>query len=129
MPNAPDLPDEDAYDFPEHWTEAARDAFLVVMEARPNLAGAEYAALAEAANLISTADGLDVVAREAAFMSLGSSGQPVLHPAVAASTTARAAAATILARLTVSAVPLSATPSASRASRAATARWSRERAK
>lgn len=123
------MPSADDGVYPAHWSEAARDAVEHVLEARPGLVGAEFAALTEAANLISTADGLDVVARESSYMSVGSAGQPVVHPAVTASTTARAAAATILARLTVAAGPAAAPSTASsRAQRAATARWQRARA-
>lgn len=125
MPPTASPDDVDGFDFPDHWTPAARDAFEVVMDARPALGGAEFAALTEAANLITTADALDAVARAAAYMSTGAAGQPVLHPAVSAATTARTAAATVLARLTVSAGPATTTPAASRATRAATARWGR----
>lgn len=122
--NSPEL-DTELLDFPTHWTQSARDAVESVLEARPTLAGPEWASLVEAANLISTADALDEVARAADYMSVGASGQPVLHPAVGASTAARTAAATILSRLTVGAAASgsSSTQRAQRAQRAANARW------
>ncbi|GAA2166394.1 hypothetical protein FHX52_1052 [Humibacillus xanthopallidus] len=120
-----DTPVEDL-DLPSHWSSSARDAFHNVLEERPALAGAEFAALVEAANLITTADALDEVARAADYMSLGASGQPVLHPAVSAATAARTSAAQIFARLVVNG-PKTATSASQRAQRAATARHTRAR--
>lgn len=125
---APDEPIEkhaddvlDGWDLPAEWTASARDAFAAVVEVRPDLNGPELAALVQACALVTTADLLDVAAREAGLMVAGSQGQPVLNPAVTEARQARSAAAGIFGRL----VPAKVTGSTSeRARAAARARWS-----
>jgi hypothetical protein len=91
------MPSETRY--PAHWTDSAIDAIETVLEAQPDLDGPAFAALAQAAELISTADALDEVARAANFVIMGSKGQPAKHPALGEARLARSAAATILGRL------------------------------
>lgn len=85
---------------PAHWSPSAKDTWDNVLEERPDLAGAEYAALEQAAALISCADLLDAAARESGPLIGGSTGQLVTNPALVEARQARTAAATILARLT-----------------------------
>ncbi|MBT9608147.1 MAG: hypothetical protein IV096_16380 [Microbacterium sp.] len=83
---------------PAHWSEAARDTFE---DTEPELAdsGAAHASLVEACELLTRAYELDAVAVRADYVTKASTGQEVLHPAVAESRLAHTAAATILARL------------------------------
>ncbi|MEV7648019.1 hypothetical protein [Arthrobacter sp. NPDC089319] len=118
-----DAPDADAWDLPQHWTNAARDTWDNVLDERPDLAGAELSALEQACNLIAAADNLDGVAREASYVAQGSQGQTIVHPATVEARLARTAAAQILARL-VAATSGAKTPS-QRGRDAARARWSK----
>ena len=84
-------------DLPEHLSEEARDLVSGVLEDLTD-AGEEpdaylWAAVLQAAELISTADRLDAVARAADYVAQGSQGQEVLHPAVQEARQARTAAA------------------------------------
>ncbi|SEJ45292.1 hypothetical protein [Demequina mangrovi] len=117
-PAAPSTADE--WPLPDDWTPEARDVFLGVLDERPDLAGAELSSLSQAAALVSSADRLDEAARAAGYVSTGSMGQPVVHPASVESRLARTAAATILARLAASG-PASRTAKARGAART---RWS-----
>ncbi|WP_159619879.1 hypothetical protein [Arthrobacter zhaoguopingii] len=92
------------WDIPEDWTAGARDAFLNVVEQRPDLSGAELAGLEQAAALISIAEKLDEAAQGAGLLVLGSTKQLVVNPGVIEARLARTSAASILARL----VPVSA---------------------
>lgn len=114
-------------DFPEHWSPAARDLVENVLDARPDLDGREFEALVQAATLTTTADALDDVARAAGYMTTGSQGQPVAHPATVESRLARTAVAQIMARLTPTQTT-GALTATERARSAARARWSAARA-
>lgn len=109
------------FDIPASWTDAARETFREVLTARPDLAGPELAALEQACGLVTTADELDAIARAAAYAAVGSTGQEILHPAVAEARLQRTAAAGILARLTVTKGRVQS--STERARDAARARW------
>lgn len=113
--------DDGASELPDTWTQGARDTFAAVLEERPDASSAELASLYHAASLESAAERLDAVAQAAGFVSTGSTGQVVVHPAVTEARLARTAAASILARL----VPHDASPRAAGARKAARARWSR----
>lgn len=91
--------DEASASWPESWTPGAVDAAETVLEQRPDLAGAEWASLMEAAAMITAADHLDEVAAAESYVSKGSTGQTIVHPAVVEARLNRTAAATILARL------------------------------
>jgi hypothetical protein len=93
-------------DYPEHWSAPARDTYDAVLEQRPDLAGAEFSALVQAGDLITSADGLDAAARQDGMLARGSTGQVVVHPALVEARLARTAASAILARL----VPATAGP-------------------
>ena len=54
---------------PSHWSSGACDAWDNVLEERPDLSGAEYAALEQAVELISATDVLDAAARESGHFS------------------------------------------------------------
>ena len=110
---------------PAHWSPAARDAVDEVLDVRADLSGADLAALSQAAELITAADGLDEVAREAGYVSTGSTGQVIAHPAAVEARLSRTAAATILARLAVPGSASGALTSSQRGRAAAAARWSR----
>ncbi|WP_346960758.1 hypothetical protein [uncultured Arthrobacter sp.] len=86
-------------DYPEHWTESARDAFESVMAQRPGLEGAEFASLVQVAELLTSADLLEAEARKTGLLVPGSTGQLTTNPGVVEGRLARTAAATILARL------------------------------
>lgn len=88
-----------ATDYPAHWSGEAIDAFDTVIGQREDLDGAEFAALTQAAELISQASALDEVARAAGYVSTGSARQVVTHPAQIESRLARSKAADVLARL------------------------------
>ncbi|EWS99564.1 hypothetical protein N865_02060 [Intrasporangium oryzae NRRL B-24470] len=123
-PSPPDDADDgvlDGFDLPETWTASAVDTFREILTARPDLAGAELSALEQACSLITTADHLADVARDAAYVATGSQGQEILHPAVAEARLTRTAAAQILARLTVTSSRVQ--TSSERARSAARARW------
>lgn len=115
--------DDAAQDLPEHWSQGAQDTYLNVLEQRPDLAGAEYAALEQAVELITAADALDVAARAAGMVATGSTGQVVVHPAAIEARLARTAAAQILARLAPAGA--GAKTNSQRGRDAARARWSR----
>lgn len=109
----------DGWTLPADWTDTARDLFAEVIGERPDLAGADLGALEHAAALTSAADRLDELARAAGMVSIGSTGQTVVHPAVVEARLARTAAATILARLS----PTRSERNTERARRAARTRW------
>lgn len=112
-----------ADDLPTHWSDAARDSVGEVLEVRPDLSGADLAALREVGELLTDADALAAVARAAGYIATGSTGQTVVHPATTAALHHRDAASRILARLVA---PTSGAETASqRGRRAARARWSR----
>ncbi|PPF69936.1 hypothetical protein [Rathayibacter sp. AY1E6] len=85
--------------YPEHWPDVVRDAFDAVLEQRRDLAGAEFAALETACELLAAGEAHAIVAREAGGVATGSTGQIVVHPSSVESRLARTAAAGILARL------------------------------
>ncbi|MGN6446299.1 P27 family phage terminase small subunit [Amnibacterium sp.] len=91
--------DIDDWAIPDHWTDSARDLFAEVLTENPNLSGADLAALEQVCELASSAEALAAVARAAGYVSTGSTGQTVVHPAQIEARLARTAAATILARL------------------------------
>lgn len=119
---------------PDHLTDEARDLVSGVLEDLDE-SGEEpdaltWGALLQAAELISTADRLDEVARAADYMATGSQGQKVLHPAVAESRQARAAAAATITRLRPKqqgGATRFAPGAGGSASRAAAARWGQAR--
>ncbi len=87
---------------PEHFTDEARDlveGFLDDLDDDTDVDALTWGALIQAGTLISTADALDEVARAADYMTTGSQGQEVLHPAIAEARQARSTAASTLARL------------------------------
>jgi hypothetical protein len=99
MNDSPSAPDLDDWDLPEHWTSSARDLFAEVLSERPDISGADLGSLEQACELSTAAEALAAVAREAGYVSTGSTGQIVAHPAGIEARLARTAAATILARL------------------------------
>jgi hypothetical protein len=107
---------------PEEWSDSARVTWTEVTEERRDLSAAELAALAHACALETAADALDAVAREAGYVAVGSTGQPVAHPATVESRLARSAAATILSRL-VPPAKGGAMTNSQRGQAAARARW------
>lgn len=114
------------FDLPDTWTQAARDLFAEVLSVRPDLSGADLGSLEHACSLTSAAERLDEVALAAGMISTGSTGQTVVHPAVAEARLARTAAAQILARL----VPAEHSPrmtDSERARYAAQQRWRKAR--
>lgn len=113
---------EAAPNYPAHWSPSAVDAFENVLDQRRDLAGAEYAALEQSAELISSADLLEEATR-AEPLTKGSTGQVVVNPGIIEARLARTAAASILARL----VPATsgAKTSSQRARDAARSRWSK----
>lgn len=123
MTNIVDPLGDSADDLPEAWSDPARETYLAVLGEYPDLTSAQQAALWQAASLESAADHLDAVAQAAGYVSEGSMGQVVIHPAVPEARQARATAGQILQRLAASARSQM-TPS-DRARRAARARWSR----
>jgi hypothetical protein len=114
--------DSPEVDYPAHWTDGARDTFDNVLEQRPDLAGAEYVALEQAAELICTADRLDAATRETP-LTTGSTGQVTVNPGIVEARLARTAAAGILARLTAPAA--GARTNSQRGRDAARARWAK----
>lgn len=97
-----DTHDEDDLTLPEHFTDEARDlveGFLDDLDDDAEVDALSWGALIQAGELISTADRLDEVARAADYMTTGSQGQEVLHPAIAEARQARSTAASTLARL------------------------------
>ncbi len=111
---------EDTPDLPPAWSQGARDTFEAVTDERPDLSAAELAALYHACALESAADALDAVAADAGYVTTGSVGQVVVHPATVESRLARTAAAAILAKLRP---PAAHGSPIERAQRAARARW------
>lgn len=85
-------------DLPPHWPDPVRDVFEDV-EAELVSSGAAHASLVEACELLAKAYALDAVASRANFVTKGSMGQEVLHPAVTEARLARTAATAILGRL------------------------------
>ena len=116
----------DDLELPEHWTPGARDTFTNVLDERPDLSGAEWASLEQAAELISTAEVLEAAARESGALVPGSQGQLVVNPAYAEARLARTSAAQILNRLV--GVKAGAMTNSQRGRAAANARWSRRNA-
>lgn len=111
---------------PDHWTTDAVDLFEAVVEERSGvLSGEDLSSLVHAAELTTTADRLDAVARSADYVATGSTGQVVVHPAVPESRQARTAASKILTALARRhEEPAHGSPS-ERARRAARVRWDR----
>jgi hypothetical protein len=125
--------DTDDLDLPDHFSEEARDLVSGVL-ADLDEAGEEpdaylWAALLQAGELISTADRLDEIARAAEYVTTGSQGQEVLHPAVPQARTARVEAGKIVLGLRgkVETRNRFASGAGGSASRAAAARWSQAR--
>lgn len=115
-------PPPDVCDLPAEWTDNARETFLGVSEELGGaMTAAQSGALWHAAALESAADRLDAVAAEAGYVSRGSTGQVVAHPAAVEARLARTSAAQILGRL----APAATGSPTERARRAARARWSR----
>ena len=85
--------------YPEHWHPSAIDTYETVLAEQPELSGAAFSSLIEATELLTTAYRLAEVAAAAGYVSTGSMGQAVVHPATVESRLARADAARILARL------------------------------
>ena len=111
-----------ASSLPEHWSPSAKDAWDNVLEERPELSGAEYAALEQAVELMSVADLLDTAARESGRLIAGSTGQLVTNPALVEARQARTTAATSLARL--ASPSAGAKTNSQRGREAARVRWS-----
>lgn len=118
---------------PDHLTEEARDLVSGVLDDLDE-AGEEpdaylWGALMQAAELISTADRLDEIARGAGYASTGSSGQEILHPAIPQARTARVEAGKILTALRgkVETRHRFAGGAGGSASQAAASRWSQRR--
>lgn len=86
-------------DLPNHWSEAAREAADEILAARPDLSGADVAALEQAAELVTLADRLGEVAAAAGYVSRSDAGAETTHRAVTEARLARAQAAAIFARL------------------------------
>lgn len=109
--------------YPDHWTAAGRDAFDEVFSERPDLAGAAFASLVQACELITTADALDAVARTAGLVATGSTGQTVVHPGTVEARLARTAASAILGRIAPGGSGVMGSPERSR--HAARQRWAK----
>jgi hypothetical protein len=118
------MADHDDLELPSHWTPSARDAFENVLAERPGISGADWAALEQAAELITAADTLEAAAREAGPLIPGSQGQMVLNPAISEARLARTAAAQILSRLTAGG-KAGALTNSERGRMAANARWAK----
>lgn len=86
----------DGWNLPASWTDGAIDVFEEVISESEHLEGAALAILFQACGLVSVADGLDAQAAKDGYMSLGSSKQPVVNPALIESRLARTAASAIL---------------------------------
>ena len=114
---------DEAVDLPTHWIDGAKDTYANVLDERPELSGADFAGLEQAAELITSADLLDEAARESGPLVYCSSGQLVTNPAIVEARQARTAAAAILARLSLPSA--GAKTNAQRARTAARARWSK----
>ena len=117
-----DLPSPEDLDLPAEWTDSARETFEAVYRERPEMSAAEVAALWQACALESAADRLDEIARDANMTATGSTGQTIVHPAVAEARMARTQAAAILARL-VPPAKGGAMTNSQRGQAAARARW------
>jgi len=113
----------DGFDLDPTWSPNAVEAFREVLTVRPDIAGPELVALDQAATLITTAEALEQIAREASYVATGVKGQTVVHPAVPEARQSRVAAAQIMARLTVVVAGPRMTNS-ERGRAAAAARWS-----
>lgn len=87
------------FHFPDHWSDAAREAAQEILDARPNLSGADVAALEQAAELVTLADRLGEVAAAAGYVSRSDAGAETTHRAVTEARLARTSAAAIFARL------------------------------
>lgn len=94
---------DNLHDLPAEWSPGARDLVGEVLDERPDLAGADLASLWQVGALITSAEALEAVARDAGYVSTGSTGQIVTHPAAVEARLARTAAAGILAKLSPSA--------------------------
>lgn len=86
----------DEWALPARWPARAVDLFLEVINETPELAGAALGTLFQACDLIATAEALEDVAAAVGYVSKGSTGQIVAHPATVESRLARTAAAAIL---------------------------------
>ena len=118
---------------PDHLTDEARDLVSGVLEDLDE-AGEEpdaylWAALLQAAELISTADRLDAIARAAEYVQAGSQGQEKLHEAIPQARTARVEAGKIIVALRgkVETRHRFASGAGGSASRAASSRWAKAR--
>lgn len=84
---------------PAHWPEPVVDTFDDAVAELPNLSGPAFSSLVEGCELLARAYKLDEVAERAEYVTRGSMGQEVLHPAVAEARLSRVEAARILGRL------------------------------
>lgn len=84
---------------PAHWQPPVVDTFEDALAELPDLSGPAFSSLVEACELLSRAYALDEVAARANYVTRGSMGQEVLHPAVAEARLTRTEAARILGRL------------------------------
>lgn len=95
--------DEERQDLglPEHFTGEARDLVEGVLDdlGDDDPDAYTWAALMQVGELISTADRLDEIARDADYMATGSQGQQVIHPATQQARTARVEGGKILVSL------------------------------
>lgn len=85
--------------YPNHWPEPVRDVYDSVLAESPDLSGAAFHSLTEACELLVAAYRLDAIAADANYVAVGSTGQQILHPAVAEARLSRTEAARILSRL------------------------------
>src|SRR3954447_8996878 len=89
--------------WPAHWTEEAIAAVETVLEAASaadsTFSGGPWAALMSVGEMLTTTAALEEIARAANYASTGSTGQPVLHWAVAEARQTRAVATATLARM------------------------------
>lgn len=113
----------DGWQLPEHWGDEARDAFAEVVAHCPDIEGPDLNSALQACEMVDTATRLDRVARAANYMTRGSAGQDVLHPAATEARLNRTAASAIFARL--NSISHGAMTASDRARLAARARWSR----
>jgi hypothetical protein len=84
---------------PPHWPDVVRDVFDDALAVSPDLAGPAFSSLVESCELLATAYALDKVAAGAGYVSTGSTGQTIVHPATVEARLTRTEAAKILARL------------------------------
>lgn len=119
LPNPSEVA-ETGPELPAHRSPGARDTGNVLDE-RPDLSGAEFAALEQAVELITTAEALEATFLESGVSAPGSAGQLVVNPGLSESHLARTAAATILNRLV--GVKTGALTNSQHGRAAANARW------